>query len=175
MSAEDLWRVRAPEFTPKWLRFFADGADRVDVDASALSEDIAKWPKLQRQLTSRTDELGYVSALADPSGPLTELLDAMQLRHEESPVWWVGLDSGPQFVASLWDLVVGTVLDEKYRTIGVCPQVLGLIGSPIWGRYGLTPASDRVYLMSLAQWDSATWPAESEEGPPYTKHVSVYR
>ena len=176
--SDEIWRVRAPKHTPKWLyNKFVDarGARFIDVDASALSEDIDKWPKLQRQLMSPVDERVYVNALAQPASGLVEVLDALQLRHDESPVWWVGLDAGPQFAATLWDLVVGSVVDEKYRTVGVCPSALYQAGSPLWDRYHLTPSSDRVYLMSLDQFDKAEWPAESEDGPPYTPHVSVSR
>jgi hypothetical protein len=73
---------------------------------------------------------------------------------EGSPVWWTDLDLGPVKPATLFDLASLHALPQPHT-------------------YQKNKKKRKLWLLSLAQWDSAEFPPESKDGPPFIKGVSI--
>jgi len=162
----------APHATPEWLQFAA-GPDivvpMVEVEADVLFTDDPfpeSMPLSDRAKKSYYDALTmepkaataiYFRAVTGRDDLEADLLDGIGVRHNGSPVWWVDLDSGPVETASLFDL-----------------QKLALKPQP-WPKGVKSKKKPKhwLYLLSLEQWETATYPPASKGGPPFVKGVST--
>jgi hypothetical protein len=159
----------APHPTPEWL-YYGGGPDivvpTIEVDATILysSDDFPDWMPM-----SEVSKKNYIETLSmQPSaangiyfrgstgrdGLEAELLQEIGVRHNGSPVWWVDLDDGPVQAASLFDV-----------------QKLSTKKQP-WP-HGSKKKKRVMWLLSLEQWESATYPPASKGGPPFVKGVST--
>lgn len=162
----------APYRMPAWLEFAA-GPDvvtpMVEVEADVLFTDdpFPEWmPLSEKAKKSYYDALSmepkaagdiYSRALSGRDDLETDLLDAIGVRYNGSPVWWVDLERGPQRAATLLDL----------HRLALKPQPW-----PYDVKKKKKPTK-WLWLLSLDQWDSATYPPASKGGPPFVKGVST--
>lgn len=162
----------APYRMPEWLQFAA-GSDivvpMVEVDADVLFTDdpFPEWmPLSDKAKKSYFDALSmepkaardiYFRAVSGRDDLERELLDAIGVRYNGAPVWWVDLERGPVRAATLLDL----------HRLASKPQPW-----PYDVKKKKKPTK-WMYLLSLEQWDSATYPPASKGGPPFVKGVST--
>jgi hypothetical protein len=137
----------------------------IEVEADVLFSDdeFPKWtPLSDKAKRSYYDALAmeprsansiYFRAAAGRDDLESELVKAIGVRHHGSPVWWVDLDDGPVRAASLYD-------------------VQKLANKPQPWTHG-TKKKRPMWLLSLDQWETATYPPASKGGPPFVKGVST--
>ncbi len=164
----------APHATPAWLIRGSDvGAPdykfvEVDPDGLLSSDPFPEnWPlspfAKKEYLASLRLDPGYLKLANEIFFRATRrdddlergILEGIPLRHDGSPVWWTDLDRGPVKVATLFDLALLPNKPQPWKV----------------GR-GKKKAKE-LWLLSLAQWDSATFPPASKGGPPFVKGVST--
>lgn len=160
----------APHATPTWLSY-APGRGAigtVEVDASMLqsSGDFPEgWPLSDfskkeyltyLQSNRRTAEEVYFRAARRDDELERGILEGIQIRHNGSPVWWTEPDDGPVQAATMFDLV-------------------RLANKPQPWTSGRGKKKKKMWLLSLAQFDNAEYPPESQGGPPYTSSTAVAR
>lgn len=160
----------APPSTPAWLSYGPGrgtiGTVEVDADMLRSSDkfppewplsDFSKSEYLKHlQADRRTSEEVFFRATRRDDDLERGILEGIGVRHNGSPVWWVDLDSGPVQAATMFDLA-------------------RLPNKPQPWTSGRGKKKKTMWLMSLAQWDNAEYPPESQGGPPYTPNVSIAR
>lgn len=157
----------APRATPEWLEAYVGAGVEVpmiEVDADILysTDEFPDWmPMSEMSKASYLQTLKlqpsaangvYFRGSTGRDGLESELLQEIGVRHNGSPVWWVDLDDGPVQAASLYDI---QKLSTKKQ-----PWPHGSKKRVMW-------------LLSLEQWDTATYPPASKGGPPFVKGVST--
>lgn len=91
--------------------------------------------------------------------------------YQGSTVWLTDIDKGPVSICTLWDLIaVGAHGIEPKTKYG--PSVeFERVGYLMVGK----KRKKKLWLLSEEQWNTATYPPESQGGPPYVRGVSVAR
>lgn len=156
----------APSLTPQWLKIekvTSDEAPLIEIQVPPFEDrPVAGWTSTIQEMWR--DRLRSKSMRWKGTGwafrEAREVLQIINVFHNDSPVGWYDMDAGFVRFATLWDL--GSLKQ------GVS-QDMELAGDEQLAQF----AGKKLWLLSELQWDNAIYPPPIRGGPPFAAGATV--